>query len=52
MTEFEKSHPDIPVIRFNGDQIDFVQNKEDLNQILSKIDDIILEKGVRHNEFA
>ncbi|MEH7387789.1 deoxynucleoside kinase [Bacillus sp. JJ1521] len=52
MIQFEKSHPDIPVIRFNGDQFDFVQNKEDLDQILTKVEDIILEKGVTHNEFA
>ncbi|WP_010285593.1 deoxynucleoside kinase [Bacillus timonensis] len=52
MAQFEKSHPDIPVIRFNGDQFDFVQNKEHLHKILSEIEDIILEKGVRHNELA
>ncbi|MEH7234532.1 deoxynucleoside kinase [Bacillus sp. JJ1562] len=52
MIQFEKSHPDIPVIRFNGDQIDFVQNKEDLEKILTTVENIILEKGVRHNEFA
>ncbi|MFD1777127.1 deoxynucleoside kinase [Fredinandcohnia salidurans] len=52
MAKFEKSHPNIPVIRFNGDKLDFVQNKQDLEQILSKIEDTILEKGVRQNEFA
>jgi deoxyguanosine kinase len=52
MAKFEKSHPTIPVIRFNGDKLDFVQNKQDLEQILSKIEDTILEKGVRQNEFA
>ncbi|WP_099364858.1 deoxynucleoside kinase [Fredinandcohnia onubensis] len=52
MAKFEKSHPNIPVIRFNGDKLDFVQNKQDLDQILSKIEDTILEKGVRQNEFA
>ncbi len=52
MAKFEKAHPNIPVIRFNGDKLDFVQNKQDLEQILSKIEDTILEKGVRQNEFA
>ncbi|MEK5440146.1 MULTISPECIES: deoxynucleoside kinase [unclassified Fredinandcohnia] len=52
MAKFEKTHPNIPVIRFNGDKLDFVQNKQDLEQILSKIEDTILEKGVRQNEFA
>ncbi|WP_077620129.1 deoxynucleoside kinase [Bacillus sinesaloumensis] len=46
MAKFEKAHPTIPVIRFNGDKLDFVQSKEDLNFILSKVEDTILEKGV------
>ena len=36
--DFEKKHPDIPVLRFNGDEIDFVQNGEDLQIILEKVD--------------
>ncbi|WP_449538298.1 deoxynucleoside kinase [Ferdinandcohnia sp. Marseille-Q9671] len=52
MSQFEKSHPDIPVIRFNGDTLDFVQNKQDLELILSKVEDTIHERGVRYNEFA
>src|SRR5690606_40296554 len=46
MSHFEKSHPTIPVIRFNGDKLDFVQSKEDLDFILSKVEETILEKGV------
>ncbi|MFT4417119.1 deoxynucleoside kinase [Fredinandcohnia humi] len=46
MAQFEKSYPDIPVIRFNGDQLDFVQNKQDLELILTKIENTIHEKGV------
>ena len=41
---FEKEHSDIPVIRFNGDDIDFVQNPSDLKAILDTLDET-LEKG-------
>lgn len=46
MAKFEETHPDIPVIRFNGDQIDFVQNAQDLENILAKIEETIHVKGV------
>ena len=36
--DFEKSHPHIPVLRFNGDEIDFVKNSTDLENILEKVD--------------
>ena len=35
---FEKKHPEVPVLRFNGDEIDFVQNGQDLQLILEKVD--------------
>lgn len=35
--DFESKHPDVPVIRFNGDEMDFVQNSQDLNIILEKV---------------
>lgn len=35
---FEKRHPEVPVLRFNGDEIDFVQNGQDLQLILEKVD--------------
>ena len=42
---FEKKHPEIPVLRFNGDEIDFVQNEQDLQDNLEKVD-ATLHKGV------
>ncbi|MEK4762594.1 deoxynucleoside kinase [Viridibacillus sp. FSL E2-0187] len=41
---FEKQNPDIPVIRINGDEIDFVKNPLDLQKILRTIEET-LEKG-------
>ncbi|MBD8071531.1 deoxynucleoside kinase [Bacillus sp. PS06] len=46
MERFERDFPSIPVIRFNGDELDFVQNQNDLQMILSKIDENMHIKGV------
>ncbi|MDP4162960.1 MAG: deoxynucleoside kinase [Bacillota bacterium] len=37
ISSFEKQHPEIPVLRFNGDEMDFVKNKEDFNTIIEKL---------------
>ncbi|MHA7139882.1 deoxynucleoside kinase [Rossellomorea arthrocnemi] len=49
MNTFEKTHPDIPVLRYNGDHVDFVQNKEDLEHILIQLE-TTLKKGVHYHE--
>ncbi|MGR3766373.1 deoxynucleoside kinase [Rossellomorea sp. NS-SX7] len=49
MNTFEETHPDIPVLRYNGDHIDFVQNKDDLDNILTQLD-TTLKKGVHYHE--
>jgi deoxyguanosine kinase len=49
MNTFEETHPDIPVLRYNGDHIDFVQNKDDLDSILTQLD-TTLKKGVHYHE--
>ncbi|MBM7694782.1 deoxyguanosine kinase [Peribacillus deserti] len=49
MSQFEKLHPEIPVLRFNGDELDFVNKKEDLDYILSQIENE-LQKGVYKHE--
>ncbi|WP_251555362.1 deoxynucleoside kinase [Neobacillus muris] len=37
LSVFEKEHPDIPVLRFNGDELDFVKNEQDLDYIIEKL---------------
>lgn len=37
ITSFEKEHPEIPVLRFNGDNLDFVKNDDDLEKIFEKL---------------
>ncbi|MCH6269534.1 deoxynucleoside kinase [Neobacillus citreus] len=37
MAFFEKEHPEIPVLRFSGDELDFVKNEQDLDYIIEKL---------------
>lgn len=37
ISSFEQQHPEIPVLRFNGDEMDFVRNQEDLDTIIEKL---------------
>ncbi|MCA0972368.1 deoxynucleoside kinase [Halobacillus litoralis] len=37
MNQFEEQNPDIPVIRLNGDELDFVKHQEDLNRIVDHV---------------
>lgn len=45
MEEFERNHPHIPVLRFNGDKLDFIKNKLDLDYIMEQLSSS-LQKGV------
>lgn len=44
MNEFEQAHPSIPVLRFDGDATDFVNNQTDRDTILKAIQ-AVLDKG-------
>ncbi|KAF0815652.1 Deoxyguanosine kinase [Bacillus sp. ZZV12-4809] len=46
MNEFEKQHPDIPVIRFNGDQLDFVKNEADLMHIFDTLSTSLKKRSI------
>jgi deoxyguanosine kinase len=37
MDHFEKNHPEIPVIRINGDDIDFIKHQRDLETIFDQL---------------
>ncbi|HDR6318867.1 deoxynucleoside kinase [Bacillus cereus] len=43
MDTFKKDHPDIPVLKFNGDDMDFVKNPDDLNVIISALQNTLLK---------
>lgn len=45
MDAFKKDHPDIPVLKFNGDDMDFVRNPDDLNVILSALQNSLLKES-------
>ena len=42
---FEKRHPEIPVIQLNGDEIDFVKNKRDMQYILQLVEDQLVKRS-------
>jgi len=37
MDHFEKNHPDIPVIRIDGDDLDFIKHQRDLETIFDQL---------------
>ncbi|WP_448163640.1 deoxynucleoside kinase [Bacillus mobilis] len=45
MDTFKKDHPEIPVLKFNGDDMDFVKNPDDLNFILSALQNTLLKES-------
>ncbi|MCM3639496.1 deoxynucleoside kinase [Sporosarcina luteola] len=47
IADFEAAHPDIPVLHFNGDKVDFVNDTGDLQAILSKVDETIRKGAVQ-----
>lgn len=44
---FEKRHPEIPVIRVNGDELDFVQHADDLQKILRVIEETLQQRSFK-----
>jgi deoxyguanosine kinase len=44
MKAFQKQHPEIPVLSFNGDEIDFVANESDKEKIFAQIE-AVMKKG-------
>ncbi|AGK51799.1 deoxynucleoside kinase [Bacillus sp. 1NLA3E] len=51
MLKFEKLHPEIPVLRFSGDEIDFVKKEQDLTLILDTLSNHV-KKGARTHELS
>lgn len=45
MDAFKKDHPEIPVLKFNGDDMDFVKHPDDLNVILSALQNTLLKES-------
>jgi deoxyguanosine kinase len=44
---FEKEHPDILVIHFNGDDMDFVHNATDLQKILNTVEETLEKRSFK-----
>lgn len=48
MDQFEKDNPEVLVIRINGDDYDFIENQNDLENILARVDETLetlMDKG-------
>ncbi|MCM3729848.1 deoxynucleoside kinase [Neobacillus cucumis] len=46
---FEKEYPEIPVLRFSGDELDFVKSEQDLNYIFQKLTTSLKESSWANN---
>ena len=44
--QFERQHPEIPVIRVNGDDYDFVKNPNDLQQVMAIVSDTLNKRSI------
>lgn len=47
---FEKEHPEIPVLRFSGDELDFVKSEQDLNYIFHTLSTSLKENSWVNNK--
>ena len=43
---FEEHHPEIPVIQLNGDEMDFVKNKRDLQYIFQIVEEKLAQRSM------
>lgn len=44
MLDFEKQNPTVPILRLNGDEMDFVHNKRDLEHIFNQLNSLLGHK--------
>jgi deoxyguanosine kinase len=47
MSQFEQEHPEIPVLRFSGDDLDFVKNEADLQLIIDQLTASLRKRSVQ-----
>lgn len=47
ISTFEQQNPSIPVLRFNGDDLDFVKNNNDLQSILNTLSTHIRKRSIQ-----
>ncbi|PLR80200.1 deoxynucleoside kinase [Bacillus canaveralius] len=48
INSFEQEHPNIPILRFNGDQLDFVNNQDDLSYIINTLSKYVTKGACNH----
>ncbi|MBM7656454.1 deoxynucleoside kinase [Neobacillus cucumis] len=46
---FEKKHPEVPVLRFSGDELDFIKNEQDLHYIFQELSSSLKKSSMTDN---
>ncbi|MBY0121967.1 deoxynucleoside kinase [Bacillus sp. S/N-304-OC-R1] len=47
INEFEAQHPEVTVLRFNGDDLDFVKHQEDLQFIINTLSNTLIKGSIQ-----
>ena len=47
ISEFEEQHPEVTVLRFNGDDLDFVKNEKDLQFIIDALSNTLIKGSIQ-----
>ncbi|KKK36162.1 deoxyguanosine kinase [Mesobacillus campisalis] len=47
ITRFESQYPEVPVLRFSGDEIDFVKKEQDLDAIIGQLTETLSRRSVQ-----
>lgn len=47
MVHFESQYPDVQVLRFSGDELDFVKSRQDLDSIISQLTEALTKRSVQ-----
>ncbi|NRG46341.1 deoxynucleoside kinase [Bacillus sp. CRN 9] len=47
MKKFEEQNPNLPILRFNGDELDFVNNENDMKHIIQLLTDSLVKRSLQ-----
>lgn len=47
MVHFESQYPDVQVLRFSGDELDFIKSRQDLDSIISQLTEALTKRSVQ-----
>ncbi|MDO0559385.1 deoxynucleoside kinase, partial [Escherichia coli] len=47
MKKLEEQNPNLPILRFNGDELDFVNNENDMKHIIQLLTDSLVKRSLQ-----